>query len=671
MELLSEAKQLDVRTEKIGNHDCLRISDRNDWGTMTVWIDAGPSRRLRQWESTKERGNRRGDGRFGDDKNTANWESGAYLVENIQYETIDGFEIAVSCRVLGTAIANGGAKHEYTVEYKRTEINLRPDFSVDNPFVGDFDNGASITDGDSYERGAAFRWQDGKLTKVMSKNTTLNPRTGEAVPGPQGARDRQNARSVASAENPLVGHWKVVKLADMPVDQLAGATVVIDEHRVKMHVPSQKAPHPDWRYTLGANGDIDLVDADDVKGESIVRAKYSLQGNTLCLALNAKKGDSPRPESATGKVPQEGVQYIILESDEEAQSSEAAKAPDAGRGTREGHPQASEQSALSKTLKQLQGKWHLTRQIAADGDEEGTPGRSIWEFKGDRIIVRDGGPGGAMLIQVDESQSPVHVDLLIETDEESGLGLLSVEGDTLILCLGKSQNTPAPESRPEKLQWVSGVWYMELRRLKPGETIVPLKPKSQPQPQEALSPRASPVPPSRSPVADNPGTTSPYATTSELDQAPASKSGPVSDRVRAKLEALFQKHYPKAAFANRGVEGIHVEHEVTTFEFPATGGKGAKREAEKQQGPKKGGILCNVYSYPGRYRGQLHLSPAKEGQVAQHLIDRQEYKQLLMAPYSQKSDVHMWVALSYPLDTDEEFLKKFREIMADFEKVAE
>ena len=141
--------------------------------------------------------------------------------------------------------------------------------------------------------------------------------------------------------------------------------------------------------------------------------------------------------------------------------------------------------------------------------------------------------------------------------------------------------------------------------------------------------------------------------------------------MRAKLEALFQKHYPKATFANRGVDGIHVEHEVTTFEFPATGGKGAKREAEKQQGPKKGGILCSVYSHPGHYLGQLQLSPVREGQVAQHLIDRKEYKQLLMAPYSQKSDVHMWVALSYPLDTDEEFLKKFREIMADFEKVAE
>ena len=165
MELLLEAKQPDVRTEKIGNLDCLRISDRNDWGTMTVWIEAGPSRRLCQWESRKERGNRSDDGRFGEDKNTANWESNSSLVEDIKYETIDGIEIAVSCRVRRTSIANGGTKHEYTAEYKRTDINLRPDFSVDNPFVGDFDNGASITDGDSYEYGAAFRWQDGKLTK--------------------------------------------------------------------------------------------------------------------------------------------------------------------------------------------------------------------------------------------------------------------------------------------------------------------------------------------------------------------------------------------------------------------------------------------------------------------------------------------------------------------------
>lgn len=351
----------------------------------------------------------------------------------------------------------------------------------------------------------------------IEETNRRNPKS-ISVP-PQG-----QAQSRAAHVNPLVGHWKVVKLADMPVDQLAGATVVIDEHRLKMHVPSQKGPHPDWRYTLGAYGEIDLVEAEDAKGESNSRAKYSLEGTTLYLSLNAKKGDHPRPESATGEVPQKGVQYIVLELDE-AKSSEASKASDEGHEKREGHQQGPGQPALSKTLKQLQGKWRLTRQIAADGDEEATPGRSVWEFNGDRIIVRDDGPGGALLIKVDESHSPVHVEAVIETDEESGLGLLKVEGDKLLLALGKRQKTPVPESRPEKLQWVSGVWYMELRRVKPGETIVPLKPKSQPQAHETTLPRASPVTPPQTgvddskapavvkPATDNPGTTSPTTRT--------------------------------------------------------------------------------------------------------------------------------------------------------------
>jgi hypothetical protein len=146
-----------------------------------------------------------------------------------------------------------------------------------------------------------------------------------------------------------------------------------------------------------------------------------------------------------------------------------------------------------------------------------------------------------------------------------------------------------------------------------------------------------------------------------------SKSRPVSDRVCAKLEALFKKHYPKATFENQGVDGIHSEYKVTTFEFPYTGPKGVKREAEKQRGPKKGGILCSVYSHPGPYMGQLQLSPSAKGMVAQYLTDRKEYKQLIMAPYSPHSDVHMWVALSFPADVDEAFLEEFRQIMTDFE----
>ena len=64
-------------------------------------------------------------------------------------------------------------------------------------------------------------------------------------------------------------------------------------------------------------------------------------------------------------------------------------------------PQAPDQPSMSKTLQQLQGKWRLTRQIAADGDEKITPANTTWEFKGPRIVARDGGPGGVMLIELD------------------------------------------------------------------------------------------------------------------------------------------------------------------------------------------------------------------------------------------------------------------------------
>ena len=174
MELLIESMQPDVRMEKIGDHDCLRISDRNDWGTMTVWIDAGPSRRLRQCESFKERGNRFADGRVGEDKDTADLESFSYFVEDIQYKLIDGIDIAVSCRVRSTSIPNGGIKQEISTEYKRTEIHLRPDFGTNNPFVGDFDNGARINDSDAFDRDTAFRWQDGKLITLPNPKKSIS-----------------------------------------------------------------------------------------------------------------------------------------------------------------------------------------------------------------------------------------------------------------------------------------------------------------------------------------------------------------------------------------------------------------------------------------------------------------------------------------------------------------
>jgi hypothetical protein len=108
---------------------------------------------------------------------------------------------------------------------------------------------------------------------------------------------------------------------------------------------------------------------------------------------------------------------------------------------------------------------------------------------------------------------------------------------------------------------------------------------------------------------------------------------------------------------------------VTTFEFPyeEKPGAPAKHESTTQRGPKKGGILCGVFLEKGNYRGQLRLMQSANGQKEQSL-DNKFYKRLLMAPYSAKKDVHLWVALEYPPDANDDFLKQFRALITDFDK---
>ena len=155
------------------------------------------------------------------------------------------------------------------------------------------------------------------------------------------------------------------------------------------------------------------------------------------------------------------------------------------------------------------------------------------------------------------------------------------------------------------------------------------------------------------------------------DDDTKSKSLPVAAQLTKKLETLFEKYYPQASMSNNGVNGLYFGYEVTTYDFSSTGKKGGKREADKRDGPKKGGILCKVYANTGPYRGQLALGSAKPDRVLQHLLDRKVYKQLLMAPYHPKSDTSLWVSLQYPEDVDEAFLKSFRQIMADFQETGE
>ena len=152
------------------------------------------------------------------------------------------------------------------------------------------------------------------------------------------------------------------------------------------------------------------------------------------------------------------------------------------------------------------------------------------------------------------------------------------------------------------------------------------------------------------------------------------KSGPVPDPICVKLQALFQKYYPKATFTNSEVTTFpfSFEYEVGTFEVPAdtksgdaANPSGAQQRTER--GPKKGGIMCDVLIQKGKDIGQLVLRD-EGGGYGKFVIDRKVYKQHLMAPYSAKRDAHLWVRLLCPSDTSEDFLKEFDAIMTDFQK---
>jgi hypothetical protein len=140
--------------------------------------------------------------------------------------------------------------------------------------------------------------------------------------------------------------------------------------------------------------------------------------------------------------------------------------------------------------------------------------------------------------------------------------------------------------------------------------------------------------------------------------------------VYTRLKPIFQKYYPAATMTNAAVNGLHFEYEVTNFDFstPTQPGSGAKQENPIQTGPKHVGILCSVYLEKCKYAGQriMGFVPVNAGQFAEGLVDRKEYKQLLLVPYSTKRDAYLWVVLSYPSDASDEFLKEFREVVKNF-----
>jgi len=79
--------------------------------------------------------------------------------------------------------------------------------------------------------------------------------------------------------------------------------------------------------------------------------------------------------------------------------------------------------------------------------------------------------------------------------------------------------------------------------------------------------------------------------------------------------------------------------------------------------------MCSIALEHGKDNGQFALSNGGNAdRIPSWLRDKKFYTELLMAPYSQKLNAHLWAFLWYPPDASEAFLKEYRAIMKDFEK---
>lgn len=117
------------------------------------------------------------------------------------------------------------------------------------------------------------------------------------------------------------------------------------------------------------------------------------------------------------------------------------------------------------------------------------------------------------------------------------------------------------------------------------------------------------------------------------------------------VEKLIREYYPKAKI-KPGKEKIYVEYKAKPYILPSTN--------KQEQGPDWGGVVIDMELQKGPYAG-VHQVPKKFNEYSFYSVE-------LYAPYSQKFDCHLLTRICYPFDVPQEFLKRFKKVVEDFEQ---
>ncbi len=117
------------------------------------------------------------------------------------------------------------------------------------------------------------------------------------------------------------------------------------------------------------------------------------------------------------------------------------------------------------------------------------------------------------------------------------------------------------------------------------------------------------------------------------------------------VEKLIREYYPKAKI-KPGKEKLYVEYKAKPYILPSTN--------KQEQGPDWGGIVIDMELQKGPYAG-VHQVPKKFNEYSFYSVE-------LYAPYSQKYDCHLLTRICYPFDVPQEFLKRFKKVVEEFEQ---
>lgn len=124
------------------------------------------------------------------------------------------------------------------------------------------------------------------------------------------------------------------------------------------------------------------------------------------------------------------------------------------------------------------------------------------------------------------------------------------------------------------------------------------------------------------------------------------------------IRTLVKRYYPEATtyfLKNK----IQFEFNTRPYIIHVPLKTGEWQDPWEERGPKKDGILGNIEIRKGQYTGAA---------VVPQTFDRRYYSIMLMAPYSQKYDCHLYVHLYIPnLGRKLEFIKEFTEQINGFE----